>query len=127
MQRVKKIGLIKKVLKMVIIVFSDKTHLSFVRLVCRHFKHCAVITEHANKLFLHQFVSRGNVTKIAITKRGIAQLKSNGWVFIYLPKYKPIKFNPHAWTCVNYVKQALGINKFWIQTPNALYRYLKKI
>lgn len=112
---------------MLIVGFSDKTHIPVVKLICVHFKHCAIIAQHANKFVLHQFVSRGNIAKIAITKRGIAQLKFKGWVFIYIPHRKLEQFDARSWTCVNYAKSALGIKKFWIQTPNALYKYLKKI
>ena len=108
---------------MVIVGFSDKTSKTVVRLVCRHFKHCAIITTHKNKLFLHQFVRRNHVPRIAITKRGIAKLELNGWVFIYLNS-SPKQFNAHSLTCVNYVKHAIGIKNMWIQTPNSLYKYL---
>lgn len=110
---------------MVIVGFSDKTSWQIIRLMCGHFKHCVVISEHKGKLVLHQFVHRNNVAHIAITRRGINQLKNNGWIFISLNR-KPEKFNEKKWTCVSYVKYALGIKKFWIQTPNSLYRFLKK-
>jgi len=111
---------------MVIIGFSCKTSVPVIRLLCGHFKHCVIITKHTDKFILHQFIRRNNVAHIAITKRGIAQLVQNGWVFIYLHQ-SPIRFNIHTWTCVNYVKNAIGLRAFWIQTPNALYKYLKKI
>lgn len=110
---------------MVIIGFSNKTYRPVVQLLCRHFKHCVIITKHANKFVLHQFVKQNCVSYIPITNRGIAQLKSNGWVFIFLHQ-KPISFNTHTFTCVNYVKYAIGLKSIWIQTPNALYKYLKK-
>ena len=111
---------------MLIIGFSEKTSKPLVQLVCKHMKHCAIITQDKNEMFLHQFVSRCNVAKIAITERGIAQLESNGWVFIYIDKYKPERLDQRAMTCVQYAKYAIGIKKFWIQTPDALYKYLKK-
>ena len=111
---------------MVIIGFSNKTSLPIVRVLCRQFKHCVIITQNKNKFVLHQFIKRNHVRLINIKKNGIAQLMLNGWVFIYInPKH--IQFNPHAWTCVNYVKHAIGIKNIWVQTPNALYKYLKKI
>ena len=110
---------------MVIIGFSCKTSKSFVRLVCGRFKHCVVITRHKNKFVLHQFVKRNYVSKIAITKRGLKQLKLHGWIFIHL-HCSPDDGNVHALTCVNYVKSVIGLKKFWIQTPNALYKYLNK-
>lgn len=110
---------------MLIVGFSDKTSKKFVRLVCGHFKHCVVIVPHANKIVLHQFVKKDKVVHIPITNRSITQLKQNGWIFIYMD-IKPFQFNTSAWTCVSYVKHAIGLKKFWIQTPNALYKYLKK-
>lgn len=110
---------------MLIIGFSKKTHLKFVNMVCKNFKHCAVITPVGHKFVLHQFVRRNHIVKIDITKRNITQLERKGWAFIFLPQVRPDKFNPHATTCVNYAKSALHIKNFWIQTPDALYRYLK--
>ena len=111
---------------MVIVGFSEKTHLIFVRAICGRFKHCAIITNHANKLVLHQFVQHHNIAKIAITERGLTQLKCTGWVFVRLPRCNIKQANLNAWTCVNYVKSGLGIKNIWIQTPNQLYKYLKK-
>lgn len=111
---------------MTIIGFSNKTNSLWVRLVCRHFKHCAIITGHDKKFVLHQFVARHNIAKIAITTRGIAQLNANGWFFIYLSKYTARNFNLRARTCVHYAKSALRIKKIWIQTPYSLYKYIQK-
>lgn len=120
------IGLIKKGFFMIIIGFSCKTHLPIVRLVCRHFKHCAVIVRYKNRFVLHQFAHCGNVAYISITAHGIERLRALGWVFICIKSPQRICFNKNAKTCVNYVKHAVGIKKFWIQTPDALFRYLKK-
>ena len=110
---------------MIIIGFSNKTHLALVRLVCGHWKHCAVVSKNANKFILHQFVSRRHIAKIDVTQRGVAQLESNGWVFILLQckSYPP---NINARNCVQYAKSVIGLKKFWIQTPGALYKYCKK-
>lgn len=109
---------------MVIIGFSCATSKPLVRLVCGHFKHCAIITKNKNKFVLHQFVRPCKVVQIPITQRGIAQLSSHSWVFIYMNI--PCNINTCHWTCVNFVKSAIGIKNIWIQTPNALYAYLKK-
>lgn len=111
---------------MVIIGFSTKTSKFFVRILCRHFKHCVIITGTNDRFVLHQFVRKNYVTKIAISRRSVSQLMSNGWVFICLKRRRIINFNPRATTCVNYVKHAIGLKKFWIQTPDALYKYLTK-
>lgn len=111
---------------MIIIGFSKKTHLKIANHICKNFKHCAVIIPVGHKFVLHQFVKRNNVIKIAITKRSITQLERKGWVFIFLYQSRIGKFNTRATTCVNYAKTALNIKNFWIQTPDALYRYLQK-
>ncbi len=110
---------------MVIIGFSDKTSKTVVRLFCGHFKHCVIIEKHNDKFILHQFVKRNYVPKIALTMRGIAQLESNGWVFIYR-NMRVKKFDKKKLNSVSYVKHAIGLKNIWIQTPNALYKYLKK-
>lgn len=110
---------------MIIIGFSDKTSKTVVRLLCGHFKHCVIIEKNKRKFVLHQFVKRNNVQHIVVTEHGIAQLELNGWVFIYIDS-QPKNFNPHKLTCVNYVKHAMGLRNIWIQTPNALYKYIKK-
>lgn len=116
----------KRVIKMILVGFSYKTHIPIVRLLCRNFKHCAIITSHKNKFILHQFVGRNNVAYISINRCGIKQLEKYGWRFIRIDVPFLI-FNPNKSTCVNYVKYAIGLNKLWIQTPDALFRYIKKI
>lgn len=111
---------------MIIVGFSCKTNMILARIFCGKFKHCAIIVPSKNNFIIHQFVRRGNVAHIAITMRGISQLARYGWDFIYLKSPPDMHFNPNAWTCVNYAKHTLGIKKFWIQTPDALFRYLKK-
>jgi len=110
---------------MVIIGFSDKTSLPVVRMICGRLKHCVIITQHNKNFVLHQFVKHHNVAQIAISSRGIAQLESCGWVFIYLD-CSDVELRNNAWTCVGFVKRAIGIKNIWIQTPNSLYKYLNK-
>ena len=111
---------------MVIIGFSTKTSKKFVRVCCRHFKHCVIITGSQNRFVLHQFVRRNYVKKIPLDAHAITQLKHNGWVFILSNCKRAKVINPHAMTCVNYAKAALNIKNFWIQTPDDLYKYLTK-
>lgn len=111
---------------MIIIGFSDKTSMPVVRLICRHLKHCVVITRNNKNFILHQFVKRRHVAQIAITKRGIAQLNLHGWVFIYLD-LDTCELDENKLTCVSFVKHAIGLKNIWIQTPDSLYKYLKKI
>lgn len=111
---------------MVIIGFSDKTSKLGVRMICRHFKHCVIITGKNNRFVLHQFVRKNHVVRIAVSNRSVAQLRTHDWVFVYLKRRCVLDFDVHAATCVNYVKHAIGLKNFWIQTPDSLYRYLIK-
>lgn len=111
---------------MVIIGFSTKTGIPLVRICCRHFKHCVVISGHNDKFILHQFVRRNYVKKIPLDMHGMAQLKNHSWVFILSNRKRIMRIKPHAFSCVDYVKTAIGLNKFWIQTPDSLYKYLTK-
>ncbi len=110
---------------MTIIGFAKNTSKCLPRILCGQFKHCALITQHNDKFVLHQFVKRKCIRRITITERGLTQLESNGWVFIYT-KLPIQSFNQNAWTCVSYVKHAVGTHNFLIQTPNGLYKYLQK-
>jgi len=111
---------------MVIIGFSTKTSKKLVQVCCRHFKHCAIITGTQNRFVLHQFVRRNYVKKITLSNHGLAQLKHNGWVFILSGTKRAKAMKTNAMTCVAYAKAALNIKNFWIQTPDALYKYLTK-
>lgn len=110
---------------MFIIGFSNKTSIPLIRIICRNFKHCVIITKNQKGFILHQFVKRNYVARIVVNERGIAQLKNNGWVFIFVHK-KIHKLNPRAWTCVNYVKSGIGLKNAFIQTPDKLYEYITK-
>ncbi len=110
---------------MVIIGFSTKSSFIIPRILCKHFKHCAIITPYKKRLLLYQFIRRGNVAKINISEQSITQLRKFGWSFIYLPIDICLDFNPYtAKTCVDMVKNAIGIKKISIQTPDSLYKCL---
>ena len=73
---------------MFIIGFSNKTSIPLIRIICRNFKHCVIITKNQKGFILHQFVKRNYVARIAINERGMAQLKNNGWdLFLCTKKY----------------------------------------
>ncbi|MBQ0013071.1 MAG: hypothetical protein KBS86_00665 [Proteobacteria bacterium] len=110
---------------MVIIGFSTTTSLLIPNILCSHFKHCAVITQKHNKMFLYQFVRYKHTDIIEINDSGINKLAKYGWVFIYIPKNISSDFNlRNAITCVDMVKRAIGLKRLSIQTPDKLYHYL---
>ena len=76
---------------------------------------------------MYQFTNQNKITIIKITKRDIKILEQYGWKFI---KYdvKEIPYNAlkiHAITCVQFTKKFCHIKKITIQTPDALFAYLK--
>ena len=110
---------------MIIIAFSDKTSKILPRLLCRGMKHTAPIGVYQNGLIMHQFIKPGKIKKIQLNMRDIRILQDKGWRFVYVTGDLSYQFNGHGVkTCVQLSKQALGIKKRYIQTPNALYKYL---
>ena len=110
---------------MIIIAFSDKTSKILPRVLCRGLKHTAPIGVYQDKLIMYQFISTKQIKQIHLNMRDLQILRKHGWRFIYLTGNLPFKFyNKNAKTCVQLSKQAIGINKWNIQTPNALYKYL---
>ena len=110
---------------MIIIAFSDKTSKILPRLICHNFKHVAPIAVHNDKLIMYQFIRRNICVKVHLRMKDIKILNKNGWKFIYLTGDIPPDFNmKNVRTCVELTKRAIGLNKWHIQTPNALYKYL---
>lgn len=108
---------------MIIIAFATNTSKILPRIFCRRFRHCAPIIQSGDKLIMYQFVRRNHISKIQLSMRDIRILKSHGWKFVYLsqPAGAPIS---GAYTCVNFTKRAIKLRAPFIQTPNALYKYL---
>ena len=108
--------------------FSTKTHKIFARIICRKFKHCAPVVITKNKCKLYQFTNRKNINIIEIKKRDIKILQQHGWIFIkYDTKIAPKHaLKIRAATCVQFTKNFCGIQKWAIQTPYALLKYLIK-
>lgn len=113
---------------MIIIAFAPHTSKIIPRIFCRRFRHCAPIAPagtHGKKFTMYQFVGRRNIAQIQIELRDIQLLRAHGWEFVYLPRDLPHDFNhARAMTCVGLSKQSAGIHAPWIQTPNALRKYL---
>lgn len=110
---------------MVIIAFSEKTSKILPRIVCHRFRHCAPIIPNGRTMAMYQFTRPGRIAKIDINMHGIRRLGACGWRFIYVPCDAPAMFGPQcAFSCVDLSKRALSINAPFIQTPDALYKYL---
>lgn len=110
---------------MIIIAFSDKTSKILPRLICRKIKHVAPIAVQNDKLIMYQFIRRNITVKMHLRMKDIKILNKNGWKFIYLTGDIPPNFNiQNVRTCVELTKRAIRLHKWYIQTPNALYKYL---
>lgn len=113
---------------MIIIAFAKKTSKILPRIFCGEMKHVAPIIVHGNKLVLYQFIRYDKVVQINLYNRDIKILKKHGWHFVYLDKTIPQKVQiRRALSCVQMTKAMIGIKKFWIQTPCALYKELGRI
>lgn len=110
---------------MIIIAFSDKTSKILPNILCKNFKHCAPIIITGKRIVFWQFVSPNKIKKIQLSENHIKTLQSFGWQFVWLKNVKPCKFS-HPLTCVQFVKQIVGIKKIWIQTPDALFKMFDK-
>ena len=111
-----------------IIGFSKKTSKILPKILCKNFRHCALILELNKKqyLLLNPYFKKINI--FLLNKRDLEILKQNGWVFI---KIKPDKTNLYTSvksniSCVWFVKNAIGIHNLFIWTPDQLYKKLTK-
>ncbi len=112
---------------MVIIAFSEKTSKIFPRIVCRRFRHCAPIIPTGRHMIMYQFTTPGRIAKIKIDMSGLRRLRAAGWRFVYVPGAAAPDFDGRrAPTCVALSKRALSLHAPQIQTPDALYNYLRK-
>lgn len=107
--------------------FSLTSHKLHAHILCRTYKHCAPVIVIHNKAIIYQFINPKNIVPIQIRKQDLERLKSFGWIFI---KYKSNIIQKdilkiHAMTCVQFTKQVCHIKNIYIQTPDALLRYLK--
>ncbi len=111
---------------MIYIGFSTRSHKIFARILCRKYRHCAPILIMKDKCIMYQFIARGKISLIALRLKDLNILKHYGWEFIkYDRKFIP-RVKTKSYTCVQFTKQSIGINKITIQTPNALLKYLKR-
>ena len=112
---------------MIILGFCSKTSKVLPRLICKKFRHVAVIDVRANALIMYQFVRRGQIVKLKLGRRDIKILGQYGWVFVQVKCALPRGFDMRqAWTCVGLAKYAVGICDWRIQTPDGLYQTLRK-
>lgn len=108
---------------MIIIAFAKKSSKVLPNLLCRNFKHCAVLIRNHEGFIMYQFTTHKNIAQIYIRTRDIQILGAHGWQFIYMPIDIAPNFNPNnAWTCVDMAKRAIGMHAPLIQTPDALFR-----
>ncbi len=112
---------------MIIIAFAQNTSRIWPRIICRRYRHCAVIEPAGDKLVLHQFTRQGQCTTLTLSARDMRILGRGGWAFIYLPGTLAADFDgASARTCVAMAKHAARIRAPFVQTPLALYKYLMR-
>lgn len=111
-----------------LIGFTSKTSKLLPKLLCRKFRHCAIIwMMDDGRWMMEQFVKRNHIEKIYLYERDLKILEQHGWLFIsIMPAPSSIILHPSSFTCVSFAKRALGIRKPFIWTPDQLYRYLKR-
>ena len=113
---------------MIIIGFSRKTSKILPKLLCKNFRHVAIIVPNADTMTMMQFVKYNQIIPIKISLRDIKILEKFGWEFLMLPrKYKDTLPHPRALTCVQFAKNAIELKNIWIQTPWQLYKKLNSI
>ena len=114
----------------IIIGFTHKTSKIIPRILCRHFRHCAVIVSQKVEVRRQKYImiQTGFFTHklIILQKRDLKILEQYGWVFIKLSKTSAFCPLPSALTCVSFAKRMLGIRAPFMLTPDQLYRYLEK-
>lgn len=113
---------------MIIVGFTNKTSKILPQLLCRKFKHVAIIALHKNtQIIMYQFQKQHHIHKIQIQSRDIKILATHGWFFIYLPGTLPHDIeNSGACTCVQFAKHAIDLHAPLIQTPYALYKKIRR-
>ena len=113
---------------MIILGFCDKTSKILPRLVCRKFRHVAVIDIHENNLTLYQFVRYKKIAIIHLKWRDLKILGQYGWKFVLVPCALPQRLSEQrAWTCVAFAKHAISMRNMRVQTPDGLYKKIKNI
>ena len=103
--------------------YSNKFH---AKLFCRKYKHCAPIITNNDSVIIYQFVNINKIVKIPIHKKDLKTLKKHGWKLIKYPIDTEHILETHCLTCVQFTKKACGIKDIKIQTPFALFKYLKE-
>lgn len=117
---------------MIIVAFCTRTSKLLPRIVCRHFKHCAPIVPSGDArktMVMYQFVHRNKIVPIPITARGLRTLRAHGWAVVCVAGVTPPPDLARACapTCVAFTKRACGMRRARIQTPDALYKYLRRL
>lgn len=112
---------------MIIIGFTAHTSKIIPRILCRRFRHCAVIVpNNRGCLVMYQFVHHGRIAQIQMRVRDLEILRMHGWRFVSMPLDLPVSFNElDAHTCVDLAKRAIGIHAWHIQTPYGLYKKIR--
>lgn len=113
---------------MLYIGFSDYSYKIHARIFCKKLKHCAPVVIDKDTAIIYQFVRINKIEKIRIKKRDFHILEKHGWIFIKWRKNTKAQTNTryNCFTCVQFTKKMCGIKNIKIQTPLALFNYIRQ-
>ncbi|MDR0449574.1 MAG: hypothetical protein LBG89_03925 [Rickettsiales bacterium] len=107
-----------------LIGFTENTGRRVARLVCRRFRHCAVVD--LGSMVLANIGVDG-VRLVRVDAAALGRLRAAGWVFVAAKaggKGGRGRAQFNVLNCVGFAKRVLGIRNPLILTPLQLYRYL---
>lgn len=80
-------------------------------------------------MVMYQFIHRNKIVPIPITARGLRTLRAHGWAVVCVAGVTPPPDLARACapTCVAFTKRACDMRRARIQTPDALYKYLRRL
>lgn len=113
----------------VYVIFSGTTNLWWLKFLKNKFRHCYLILELSNHLWL-EINPLSNQTFINIYEYYPANLCFSDKVIVVKTNLQIAPLCPAPlgfFTCVECVKRMLGIHNFFIFTPYRLYKFLTKI
>lgn len=110
-----------------ILLFSGKTHLYYLKILKKDFRHCIVIMERKGGwLFLNPLRGGLEVSKFpALSIGNIAEVYTElGYKALIGQVNQSERYRRQVTNCVEVAKRVIGINAEVVRTPYQLYNYL---
>lgn len=112
------------------IAYTDKTELKCLKFFKRNFRHCFVLINDGEYWISVDPLSNYMdvvVHKVPIDFNMVQYLRNRGYIMQDVQPRRPNKMSPiMPMTCTEAVKRIVGVHKWWIFTPNQLYKYMEK-